>query len=87
MEKYFFKFYESKRLIEILIYWVIFIYYYKPNKNYKFNNKDRIDTTVVYKNNLTEIKFPLDSIIINNNTIVNSKNIYNNNKNLYYNKS
>ena len=55
--------------------------------NRNINNKDRIDTTVVYKNNLTEIKFPLNRIIINNNTIVNSKNIYNNNKNLYYNNS
>ena len=55
--------------------------------NRNINNNDRIDTTVVYKNNLTEIKFPLNRIIINNNTIVNSKNIYNNNKNLYYNKS
>ena len=60
----------------------------KPKSiNRNINNKDRIDTTVVYKNNLTEIKFPLNRIIINNNTIVNSKNIYNNNKNLYYNKS
>ena len=55
--------------------------------NRNINNNDRIDTTVVYKNNLTEIKFPLNRIIINNNTIVNSKNIYNNNKNLYYNNS
>ena len=55
--------------------------------NRNINNKDRIDTTVAYKNNLTEIKFPLNRIIINNNTIVNSKNIYNNNKNLYYNNS
>ena len=60
----------------------------KPKSiNRNINNKDRIDTTVVYKNNLTEIKFPLNRIIINNNTIVNSKNIYNNNKNLYYNNS